>query len=177
MIILIVTTVSTGSQIDSSWGYQKWKYLCYVLLLLDTSCCNIHTTQIQYLRLYFSRDVCIVKGTRQRWLINICLFCLCVLHLASLSQQQHWLRICVCIFEIESVKKIDSLHQNRAGSGLFFPTRFRFRALLFSPVWFRQKMFLFGSPSRQNYFYLGQFRVQSLKSDLIFLNLIWFFWV
>ena len=60
----------------------------------------------------------------------------------------------------------------RAGSGLFFPTRFGFRALIFGPVRFGQKMFLFGSPSGQNYFYSGQFRVQSLKGDLIFLGLI-----
>ena len=60
----------------------------------------------------------------------------------------------------------------RAGSGLFFPTRFGFRALFFSPVQFWQKMFLFGSPLGQNYYYSGQFLVQSLKRDFIFLNSI-----
>ena len=59
---------------------------------------------------------------------------------------------------------------NRAGSGLFFPSRFGFRALIFDPVRFGQKLSLFGSPSGQNYFYSGQFCVQSLKGDLIFLN-------
>ena len=111
VIDLIVTTMSTGPQIvHSSRGYQKWKYLCYILLMFNTTsnyCSNIHT-QIQYLRLYFSRDVCILKGTRQRWLINICL-CVCVLHLASLSQQQHWLstenNMCMHIWDRMSVKK------------------------------------------------------------------------
>ena len=37
---------------------------------------------------------------------------------------------------------------------------------------FGQKMFLFGSSSGQNYYYSGQFRVQSIKGDLIFLGLI-----
>ena len=58
----------------------------------------------------------------------------------------------------------------RAGSGLLFLTRFGFRAIIFDPVRFGQKMSLFGSPSGQNYFFSGQFRVQSLKGDLIFLN-------
>ena len=61
---------------------------------------------------------------------------------------------------------------SRAGLGLFFPTRFGFRALFFSPVRFGQKMFLFGSSSGQNYYYSGQFRVQSIKGDFIFLNII-----
>ena len=60
---------------------------------------------------------------------------------------------------------------------LFFPTRFGFLDLIFSPVWFGQKKILFGSPLGQNYFYSGQFQVQSLKGDLIFLNLIRFFGV
>ena len=41
--------------------------------------------------------------------------------------------------------KLKYLLFTRAGSGLFFPTRFGFRALFFSPVRFGQKMFLFGS--------------------------------
>ena len=63
-----------------------------------------------------------------------------------------------------------SFAKYRAGSGLIFPTRFGFQALNFDPVRFGQNMSLFGSPSGQNYFFSGQFRVQSLKGDLIFLN-------
>ena len=38
-------------------------------------------------------------------------------------------------------------------SGLLFPTQFRFRALFFCPVQFRQKMYLFGSPSGNKIFF------------------------
>ena len=68
----------------------------------------------------------------------------------------------------------------RAGSDMFFPTRLGLRALFFSPAQFGEiYFFLVGSPSDQNHFHSGQFRVKSkgeLEEFLQFSELIWVFW-